>query len=437
MRPLAIGTLTLFIGVRIFGVDADDAHAATLKVLHSFCTRIHNDSCSDGTTPGFGSLFLDSGGNLFGVTPDGGKGKGVLFELVAKPHDKWDFVARHHFCTGHSCKDGAGPDGPLIQDIDGNLYGTTTLGGNGYGVVYEITPDPSAKQWHVTTLFEFCKADPPTCTMGDVAVGGVTYQGEAQGLPYDGISPLFGVTIFGGKHGAGVVYAIAPSGHPRWKETVLYNFCAKGGDKCTDGHFPRARPILDASGNLYGTTDSGGTLSGGVVYRLTPRERQWDETVLYRFCSQPNCTDGANTVAGVVMDSSGALSGVTYGGGANTAGVLYKLTPDGNKYDYADLHDFCSQLNCQDGGRPSGTLIEDPSGNFYGTALNGGLFNAGTIFMLGNGGYQVLYDFCKAGGCADGSAPDSGLIRDASGNLFGTTSTGGDAAQGTVFEFTP
>ena len=203
-------------------------------------------------------------------------------------------------------------------------------------------------------------------------------------------------------------------------ETVLYNFCSQGGVYCTDGIQPSAGLIEDASGNLYGTTKGGGITNSsdcntgscgyGTVFELTPSGSGFAKTVLYNFCSQSFCSDGANPYAGVIEDTSGNLFGTTYNGGANGGGTVFELTPSGNGYTESVLYSFCSQSQgnaaCTDGVGPQAGLIQDSSGNLYGTTnlggtgvtLVNGAYAYGTVFRLTPSGsgynYTVLYNFC-------------------------------------------
>src|ERR1700722_7656998 len=158
---------------------------------------------------------------------------------------------------------------------------------------------------------------------------------------------------------------------------------------------------------------------------------------LYSFCSQDNCTDGANPVAGLVMDSSGNLYGTAPGGGANYNGVIFKLAPDGTE---TTLYTFCPLANCPDGQEPAGGLILDSSGNLYGMTEGGGAQGSGTVFELApNGTETVLYSFCSRKNCSDGSFPVPGLVMDSAGNLYGTTQYGGKGGNqlGVVFRLAP
>ncbi len=256
---------------------------------------------------------------------------------------------------------------------------------------------------------------------------------------------------------AGVLMAMNVAPHSAAaadKEQVLYSFCSQAG--CADGQYPDAGLIMDASGNLYGTTRNGGNASdAGTVFELTFNNGQWTESVLYSFCAQPNCADGYNPNAGLIMDASGNLYGTTTGGGGGSLGTVFKLTPNATKtaWTYTGLYSFCAQTNCTDGSYPFACLTMDAAGNLYGVTTYGGRYSAlfcpqepvgyagcGTVFKLTPKSTPpwtetVLYRFCAQPSCSDGITP-AGLILDASGTLYGTTTAGGNGS-GTVFELTP
>jgi len=222
---------------------------------------------------------------------------------------------------------------------------------------------------------------------------------------------------------------------------VLYNF----GSYPSDGSFPGNTPVLDGTGNIYGTTTQGGTQNnGGIVFELSNSGGTWNETTLYSFCTPPTCPSGAGPV-GLVLDSSGNIFGMTTYGGVQPCpssgvfegcGVAFELSAPsarGGAWTYTVLYTFCSVGElCEDGANPLGPLVLDKLGNLYGTTSSGGTNDAGVVFELShdqNGWTQnILYSFCSAGGdiCSDGAEPEWGVTFDNSGNLFGTTSRGGD-----------
>src|SRR5712692_396861 len=343
--------------------------------------------------------------------------------------------------------DGAQPTAGLIMDSAGNLYGTTQFGGvtscfsdripPGCGTVFKL--DPSGNE---TVLHSF------TVTNGDGA-------NPAASLIMDSAGNLYGTTQFGGvtscssgsfvPPGCGTVFKLDPSGH----ETVLYSSTLTNGD----GANPAASLIMDSAGNLYGTTQLGGITSGncpnsgtnttapppvgcGTVFKLDPSGH---ETMLYSFTLTNG--DGAQPVAGLIMDSAGNLYGTTPDGGVTSSsclvfvtgppippgcGTVFKLDPSGHE---TLLHSFTGTNG--DGAQPVAGLIMDSAGNLYGTVAA----SAGTVFRLEPSGHEtVLHSFT---GSPDGEDPVAGVIMDSAGNLYGTTYGGGSAGDGTVFRLEP
>jgi len=200
-----------------------------------------------------------------------------------------------------------------------------------------------------------------------------------------------------------------------WTEKVLHSFHRNG----TDGYTPQASLIFDAAGNLYGTTVDGGTYRGGTVFELTPQAGGgWTETVLHSF--HRNGTDGASPYAGLVLDAAGNLYGTTVDGGTYGRGAVFELTPEaGGGWTEQVLHNFG---NGTDGAFPYAGLVLDAAGNLYGTTCQGGTHGRGAVFELtpqAGGGWtdKVLHSFDPT----DGYYPEAGLIFDAAGNLYGTT----------------
>ena len=231
---------------------------------------------------------------------------------------------------------------------------------------------------------------------------------------------LYGTTSNGGTYNNGTVFQLTPSG----SEKILHSF----NPSTQDGTIPFAGVIRDAKGNLYGTTCCGGAYQSGTAFKLTP---SGTETILHSFSF--DTADGYGPVATLVRDTQGNLYGMTPGGGTNRGGVVFELTPSGTE---TILHSF-DDSNTTDGYGPEAGLIMDGSGNFYGTTNAGGTEGAtsyGTVFeMTPSGALTVLHTF---GIGTDGGNVWAGLVRDAQGNLYGTTYQGGTYGYGTVFEVT-
>ena len=244
--------------------------------------------------------------------------------------------------------------------------------------------------------------------------GGTDGAYPAAGLVFDKKGNLYGTTKEGGGHN-GTVFKLTPSG----KETVLYNFSGN-----SDGYYPEAGLILDAKGNFYGTTTLGGGYFGGTVFKVTPSGK---EAVLYRFCSQNNCTDGS-TPGGLVFDANGNLYGATNSGGGTNNGTVFKLTPSRKE---TVLYSFTGGT---DGAFPSG-LVLDEKGSLYGTTAQAGANRGGTVFKVAPSTRKetVLYSFTGA----DGANPRAGVAFDKQGNLYGTTYYGGTNNNGIVFKLVP
>ena len=280
-RTLSIRTVLLaFLATSVL---VSSASAQKESLLHSFCKQ---STCPDGENP-YAGLIFDTEGNLYGTASQGGKNDGgTVFK--ATPSGKLSVL--HRFCSGgFPCADGALPYAGLVLDKKGNLYGTTNEGGTyGGGTLFKVTT--AGKE---SVLYSFCAQGGFACTDGEAPFAG---------LVFDTKGNLYGTTSGGGAYGGGAVFKVTPAG----KESVLYSFCAQGGGTCTDGESPYAGLVFDKSENLYGTTYSGGTYGKGTVFKITPSGQ---ETVLYSFCSQSNCTDGSSPFAGLVFDSQGTCMG--------------------------------------------------------------------------------------------------------------------------------
>lgn len=254
---------------------------------------------------------------------------------------------------------------------------------------------------------------------------------------------LFGTTQHGGKRGgsgAGTVFELTPTNDPNvWTETVIYDF--KDGN---DGDGPIGGLLMDAKGVLYGTTQNGGVMNDGIVFKLSPPKTaggSWNEHVLYSFCAATNCADGAHPVAGLTLGKKGVLFGTTQFGGNGAfnpnEGTAFQLTPPATKsgaWTETVLHNFCDLNDCADGFEPNeGRLLRTSDGVLYGATIKSD--SAGVVYALtpSGGGYvqTVVHDFNLQ---TDGRAPLAGVVADKAGHLYGTTQSGGDNGCGTVFQ---
>ena len=303
-------------------------------VLHSFAPDV-----GDGAIP-WGSLVMDTAGNLYGTTEFGGSsGNGTVFKVDPSGSE----TVLYSFTN--SGGDGALPIGGVVIDMAGNLYGTTEVGGSsGNGTVFKV--DSSGSE---TVLYSFANSG------GDGA-------NPVAGLVMDTAGNLYGTTEFGGSSDSGTVFKVDPSG----SETVLYSFTNSGGD----GAYPFAGLVMDTAGNLYGTTAQGGSSNNGTVFKVDP---SGSETVLYSFTNSGG--DGQSPEAGLVMDAAGNLYGTAHGGGSFGNGIVFKVDPSGSE---TVLHGFTGS----DGADPEAGLIMDKAGNLYGTTAFGGTSDNGTVFKL-------------------------------------------------------
>ncbi|HEV2423818.1 MAG TPA: choice-of-anchor tandem repeat GloVer-containing protein [Terriglobia bacterium] len=297
--------------------------------------------------------------------------------------------------------DGRYVEADLVQATDGNLYGTVAKGGpHGWGTVFKMTPAGT-----LTTLHDFDQTD-----------GGYVTGTLIQGT--DG--NFYGTTIEGGTTDYGTVYKITPGG----TLTTLYNFCSQS--RCADGKYPSAGLVQAANGNLYGTTEEGGTIGAGTVFKITPGGSL---TTLYNFCSQSGCTDGANPHGALIQARDGNFYGTT-SGEDNGYGTVFKMTSGGT---LTTLYSFCSQSGCTDGEHPFPGLIQASDGNLYGTTKEGGTGGGGTVFKITlSGALTTLYSFCAQSGCTDGEFPEGALVQGTDGKLYGTTYQGGTATARTA-----
>jgi uncharacterized repeat protein (TIGR03803 family) len=370
----------------------------------------------------------------------------MLFAGSALASGQTEFLA-YSFptATRSSMADGCSPQGNLVADSAGNLYGTTKDCGVGVGVVFELTrPVPPDTEWTETVLYTFA-----TSTLDG--------SNPQEGVVFDAFGNLYGTTASGGTTGFGVVFELLPpatAGGP-WTESILYNF--QGG--VTDGATPSGGVVFDSAGNLYGVTANGGSGeqeydfdSTGIAYKLTPSPTPgapWTETILHHFLARAGVV---HPVGALVFDGKGNLYGASEGGtsiGHSLGAAAYKLASPvsgSGEWNQTLLYSFGGP----DDGPQSGLTFHN-SGRLYGTTETAGAYDGGTVFELvppaaeGGGAWteNVLYTF---GNGTDGAYPLGNVIFDKAGNLYSTTFVGGSGAAspdcydrgcGTVFELTP
>src|SRR5208283_2027964 len=360
-----------------------------------------------------------------------------LAVVATQPAQAQTFAVLHNFTGG---QDGADPQSG-VTDKAGILFGTTFSGGKGYGTVYQLKHRGSG--WIINPLYDFAGGSDGANPVARVVFGpdgllyGTTYYGGGSGCSGSGCGTVFRLR----PPPTACTTAICP-----WTETVLYRF--GGGD---DGEQPTGDLIFDQAGNIYGTTYGNPAILGyGTVFKITPGGSL---TTLYSFCSQSNCTDGADPYAGLVQGSDGNFYGTTVFGGANDTcgssgcGTVFRITPSDT---LTTLYSFCAQSDCADGELPFASLVQGSDGNFYGTTFTGtpSIGSYGTVFRITpSGTLTTLYTFCSQSNCTDGAAPHAGLVQASDGNFYGTTTYGGandscveggsEVGCGTLFKITP
>ncbi len=309
----------------------------------------------DGSLPA-ASLVFDAAGNLYGTTSAGGGACycGTVFKLTPNQDGSWTESVLYSFMGG---SDGGGPVASLIFDSAGSLYGTTAGGGSfGNGTVFKLTPNRDGS-WTESVLYSF--------------MGGSDGGGPVASLIFDSAGSLYGTTAGGGSFGNGTVFKLTPNRDGSWTDSVLYSFM--GG---SDGGDPVASLIFDSTGSLYGTTAGGGSLGNGTVFKLTPnRDGSWTEQVLHGFSYK----DGEYPSAGLILDAAGNLYGTTAMGGAYGVGVAFemRLKPSG-KWGYRVLHSFADRP----GALVLAGLTIDAAGNLYGTTCGDGTRTHGSVFEI-------------------------------------------------------
>jgi uncharacterized repeat protein (TIGR03803 family) len=369
---------------------------------------------NDGGRPYVGMIF-DPAGNLYGTTYQGGvNNAGAVFELTSNGRGGWSETVLHSFDGA----DGMFPQGVLVFDKSGNLYGTTLLGGvSGDGTVFKLAPN-SDGSWTESIVHSFD--------------GGDGFAPQA-GVIFDEAGNLYGTTSGGSAHNWGNAFKLSPNSDGTWTETVLHSFDKNG----VDGFQLQGALIFDKHGSLYGTTAWGGNLSNcggagcGIVFRLTPRKNgSWKESIIHSFGG----ADGSSPTDALIFDKAGNLYGTTETGGA-AFGTVFELSPNGDgSWTESVLFSFYGTY----GLYPDAGVIFDQAGNLYGTTVSGGTSGYGTVFELSLGGdgswtANLLHAFLNR----PGTTPLGGLISNGHGKLYGTTAGDDRMTFGSVFAITP
>jgi len=328
--------------------------------------------------------------------------------------------------------DGGNPEGALIADSAGNLYGMGSEGGSAtFGAVFELSPPASGGAWTETTLYSFTGKPDGWYPTGPLVM--------------DKFGNLYGTTLYGGSANAGTVFELSPpavAGGP-WTETVLHSFIGLP----SDGSIPLGGLVIDAAGNVYGTTDYGGGCGWGTAFELSPPATSggaWTEQVIYSFrytCNNRTTNDGGHPNTGLAINGSGVLYGTTWVGGQPYMGTVFKLTPPSAGHTAWSEQVIYTFTGASDGSFPvyGVTLYK---GNVYGVsaygsnlACNFGIPGCGVVFELSppttSGGawtFASLYSFT---GGADGADPGSSVIFDRQGNLYTSSMEGANALAGT------
>ncbi len=393
--PAAV--LTIFLAALIV-VPA--AGAQTFNVIYSF------NQNSVGAEPNAG-VTLDRNGNIYGTNYFYGVGYGTVYKLSLR-NGVWMPTVLYEF---RSSPDGANPASRVVFGPDGALYGTTSAGGDtgcisqkGCGTVFRLAPPANACKtslcfWTETVLYRFTNGPD----------GAVPEYGD---LIFDSAGSIYGTTS-GSNVSLGSVFELTKSGGT-WTETTLHTF--QGG---SDGEFPNGGVIFDHAGNLYGTTNTN-------AFELSPSNGGWTQTVIQTFNGM---NEGFSSEAGVVFDSAGNLYGSVDIEGPEGDGSIFQLTPSGGSWSLGIIHD---------GGALVGTNLSfDSAGNLYGARISS-RSDDGEAFKMslvdGSWTYTLLHAFT---GGDQGDTPYDGMVMDANGNLWGTSSEGGTHNYGIVYEITP
>jgi len=385
------------------------AQTYTYSTLYSF-----KNNGKDPSNPLGGALIIDAAGNLYGAGVSGGTyGKGAVFQISKTGTETVLYSFK-------GSPDGESPNSKLVRDSKGNLYGTTFSG----GIITDTYGDCSDYAG-CGTVFKLSSSGVETVLYG--FTGGKDGAIPQSSVVLDSAENVYGTVnqdlVVSGDSGNGLAFEITTNK----TFSILYEFCSL--NNCLDGQNPLFGPIRDSEGNLYGVVLGGGSDGYGGVYQLTP---SGVETLLHSFTFG---NDGAEPWSTLKRDSAGNLYGGANWGGSGTygtgfnGGTLFKITRSGA---FSVLYSFCSLPNCADGDGPRGPIQIDRSGNLYSTTVAGGANGSGTVFEVSSTGKEtVLYNFAS-----QVTTFNAGLVIDSSGNLYGTTYNGGPAHLGSVYKLT-
>ena len=431
MRPhtQTVGWLKSLMALAVCAFVPHEASAQTYKVLYNFVS-------AGGSLGNGGPLIQGLDGNIWGAGNDEGAygGGGGIFKMT--PAGKYTQV--YTFCSLPNCADGQGPGG-LILGHDGNYYGITSEGGanssidcGGETVATCGTVFRLTPAGVLTTLYSFCSQ--ASCTDGSQPQGNLLLGSDGE---------IYGFTAHGGTGsacgnngtqptGCGSVFKITLQG----KLTTIYSFCV---DSCLPGYDSVGGFIQWQQGRYIATADYGGTGSGGTqcgggcgtIFDITSAGKL---TTLYNFCVQDGCPNGAKPQAGLVLATNGVLYGISGNGGAGDDGTIFSFVTPGNHLK--TLHSFCTKSGCPDGEYPQSALIQASDGLLYGSTPFGGAHSGGTLFSITTAGdFKTLHAFCAKQDCFDGISPANPMVQATSGIMYGIAG-GGNPGDGVVYSLT-
>jgi len=399
MRPKIFLSVFLSLALTVASLSAS-ACGQTESTLYNFTGG------SDGGRP-YGRLIFDQSGNLYGTAISGGiNNNGVVYELSPAVSGGWTQTVLYSFLGG---SDGSAPEGALVFDSLGNLYGGTYAGGtHNLGTIFELSP-ASGGDWTEKVLYNFA--------------GGTDGANSNGSLVFDAAGSLYGTTVLGGINGIGTVFQLSPATGGTWTEVVLFTCSqAVGGE-------PHGDVVSDSKGNFYTALINDGPFNGGAILRLKFVDGTWRTGLIYSFKDDAN---GGFPLGDLAITPHGRLYGATETGGSRGLGAIFALEPQAGSsvWKEAIVHSFGGKGDGRFGGA-SLSVVLDAAGNLYGVTDAGGTARYGVAYKLtaGDGVMKetILYSFNSA------SQPVADPVLDSSGNLYGPANLGADGS-GDVYE---